>query len=196
MTKVSVDIKEGAAKKASGSAKVAKAGSSKSEEVSEFGGGAKAKIMEALGTFYYRNVSVVDKEKLIAATKMAPKTMSNTIPKLRNDGFIHSPQPKMIALTEKGIAALGDRIKCSCTNEEVHEKIKADLKDKGVKLFEALLDGETHDKDKIARDLGYKDGKKTKTFINLAGSMKTAKIIDYPDKTSIALNKETCFPFM
>ena len=194
MTKVSVDTKEAPAKKGTGSAKVAKKGSNASDGVAF--SGSKQTIMAALGTFYSRNVSVVSKEKLLAATKMAPKTMANTIPKLREDGFIHSPQPKMLALTEKGIGALGDSIKCSSTNEEVHERIKGDLRDKGVKLFEALLDGESHDKEEIARALGYKNGKKTKTFINLAGSMKTAKIIDYPDKNSIALNKETCFPFM
>ena len=193
MTKVSKSAKEAPAKKESGSTKVAKPGSS-SGDVVDFRGSKKL-IMEALGSFYSRGVKSVSKDKLITATKMAFKTMSNTLPKLRTDGYLQTDEPKMVGLTEKGISALGDIASCGTTNEEVHDKIKADLTGKGVALFEALIDGEEYDKDALAKQLEYKDGKKTKTFINLTGQMRTSKIVDYPTPQTIALNKETCFPF-
>ncbi|KAL3903672.1 MAG: hypothetical protein SGARI_005270 [Bacillariaceae sp.] len=193
MTKVSTSpTKEAPAKKESASAKVDKPGSSSYGAV-EFSG-TKQKIMMALAAFYSNGIKEVSKEKLSTASKIAEKTVLNNLPKLRDDGYIETP-PKMVKLTEKGIAALGDSISIATSNEDIQDKIKADLKPPGVALFNKLLDGNTWDKDDLANDLGYKDGKKTKTFANLIGKMRTSKIVDYPEPTTIALVKATCFPF-
>jgi hypothetical protein len=70
--------------------------------------------------------------------------VNHTFPKLRNDVYIHFPEQKMIAFTERGVPTLGDYDSgAGNTNEEVHEKIKNNLTGKGVKLFKALVDGKT-----------------------------------------------------
>jgi DNA-binding transcriptional regulator YhcF (GntR family) len=159
------------------------------------GGGAKQKILEALGTFYARGTKVVCKDKLTKKTKLSPKTIANTIPKMQREGLLETPEPKMVSLSQKAIESLGDLTIAGTTNAEVQEKIKSDLNPKEVALFDALLDGGTYDKDQIAQKLDYKDGRKTKSFVNLIGKLKSAQIIHYPTKDSISLDKNTCFPF-
>jgi hypothetical protein len=82
------------------------------------------------------------------------------------------------------------------SNDDVHDKIKSQLKGKYIRMFDILKDGEAHSKEELALQLDFEDGKKQKGFMNMLGVMKNKEeLIFYPDKDTVQLVKETCFPF-
>lgn len=128
---------------------------------------------------------------------MADKTVANALTKLKKSNYVII-EGKTLRLTDEGKAFLGPKAEKGgqgATNNDVHESLKEDMKKKEIELFETLLDGKIHDKDEIALALNYKDGKKTKTFMNMIGVLKTNGVIHYPDKDSIQLVHDTCFPW-
>lgn len=158
------------------------------------GKSAEVKIMEVLAKMYAANTTSVEKEKILNMTGIAPKTLSNTIPKLKRKGFIEVDKG-VVELTEAGINEMGDMAKQAGSNEEIQEKIKEDLSVKQVEIMDALLDGKIHSKEALARNLNYKDGAKTKTFVNAVGGLSGKKIVIYPSKGDVQINEEKCFPF-
>jgi DNA-binding MarR family transcriptional regulator len=157
---------------------------------------AEEKVLEILAVFHARNKDVPNKEKLAKLGGIAPKTLANTLPKLFKKGFVEKgSDPQTVVLTAAGVQHVGPMAKRGGNNEEVHERIKSqDLKGKEVKLFEALLDCEIHEKDVIAKKLGY-ESKGTKGFINLIGAVKGKGFVHYPAKDTIQLVEDMCFPF-
>ena len=130
-------------------------------------------------------------------TKLADKTIANTLTALKRKNYV-IVEGKTLRLTDEGKAFLGplaEKKGQGGTNEEVHKSLKEDMKTKEVELFDALLDGNIHDKHEVALALGYKDGKKTKTFMNMIGTLKSKQIVHYPEKDSIQLVHDTCFPW-
>lgn len=159
--------------------------------------GAEQTMMEVLGTFLVRGNEEPSKEKVIKVTTLAPKTTSNTIPKLKRKNLI-TVEGKNIRLTKDGIESLGplaQKAGGGVTTEEVHENIKSIMTKKQIVLFEMINDGNVYEADDIARKLGYPGGGNTKAFVNLKGALKSKSIICYPDKDCIQLDLETCFPF-
>ena len=155
-------------------------------------------IMEVLATFFVKGNKEPLREKVAKATKLAAKTLSNTIPKLKRKNFVECPDGKTIRLTDEGIKFLGPLAQKGgggATTKEVHENLKKDMTGKQVMLFDLLVDGAVHDRDDIAKKLGYSEGRKTKAFVNLIGAMKSKDIVHYPTKDTIQLVLDTCFPF-
>ena len=150
-------------------------------------GGAQATILDLLAVSYSRGEDSMPKDRLIVQSKLAAKTVNNNIPKLRKEGLIEEcPDSKSLRLTEEGIEFMGDKAK-RMTQEEKVESIKEGLKGNQLKLFEYLRDGKVHLKEDAALALGFEQGAKQKTFVNLIGKMRSLKILDYPDKKSLKL---------
>ena len=173
--------------------KKAKVDTKKSGGADKKGKSAEEKIMEVLAKFHACGETPVEKEKVSKQADVAAKTLANTLPKLKRKDHVHVDK-NLLSLTEAGVEFMGDLAKVASSNDEVLERIKEELKGKQLALFEALLDGEVHCKEEVARKLGFDDAKK-KGFVNLAGALSGKKIVSYPEKGKIQLNHERCFPF-
>jgi hypothetical protein len=149
-------------------------------------------ILKTLAQFRVRGVDAPETKKVAAATKLKPKTFMNVRAKLKQKNHIECDR-NTIRLTDLGIKELGPMADRGGSTEEVHNRIKDNLRGKSLTMFEALADGTEHDLDNIAVKLGYHDNK-AKAFRNLLGKMKTAGIVNY-DRDNVVLNPETCFPF-
>jgi hypothetical protein len=150
-------------------------------------------IMELLGMNYARGVTTVHKDVFASQLKIVPKTVANILTKLKNANKIGMSRGN-ISLTEEGVQGLGELAKQPGTDEEIHKRLKADLKKRQVELFDLIADGREYSKEDIARKLGYDQGAKTKAFMNLIGDMKNArKILIYPTKDTIQLKADVCF---
>lgn len=160
--------------------------------------GADQAIMEALATFLQRGNEAPERSKVAKVTKLADKTIANALTKLKRKNYVVI-EGKTLRLTQEGkdfLGPLAEKAGGGATNEEVHDNLKKDMKKKEVELFDALIDGKVHDKQEIAEALAYKDGKKTKTFMNMTAAMKTKGIVHYPEgKNTIQLVLDTCFPW-
>jgi DNA-binding transcriptional regulator YhcF (GntR family) len=163
---------------------------------SKDGKSAEEKILEILAVFHARNQDVPNKEKIAKLASIAPKTVANTFLKLVKKGLVEKGSvPQTMVLTEAGVQHVGPMAKSGGSNEEVHERIKSqDLTGKQVALFEALLDGEIHQKDVIAKKLAF-ESKSTKGFQNLVGAVKGKGFVHYPTKDTMQLVEDICFPF-
>jgi hypothetical protein len=149
--------------------------------------------MELLGMNYARGVTTVHKDVFASQLKIVPKTVANILTKLKNANKIVMSRGN-ISLTEEGVQGLGELAKQPGTDEEIHKRLKADLKKRQVELFDLIADGREYSKEDIARKLGYDQGAKTKAFMNLIGDMKNArKILIYPTKDTIQLKADVCF---
>jgi DNA-binding MarR family transcriptional regulator len=162
---------------------------------SKDGKSAEEKILEVLAICHARKQDPPNKDKIAKLANIAPKTLANTLPKLINKGFVEKgPNPQTILLTDAGVQHAGSVAKICGSNEEVHERIKSiHLTGKQVTLFEALSDGEIHEKDVIAKKLSY-ESKSTKAFVNLIGAVKSKGFVHYPTKDTIQLVEDVCFP--
>jgi Mn-dependent DtxR family transcriptional regulator len=148
--------------------------------------------VDVLGQNYARRVKTLTIDQIATLTCKARKTILNALPKLKAEGLVEYASG-IVKLTKKGKESLGELTNLGGTNEELQANLKKDLGKNEVRLFELLEDGETHDKDEIAKKLGYPD-LKYKAFANLIGKMKnTRNLIVYPTPAKVALNKEVCF---
>lgn len=153
-------------------------------------------IVEALGQQYAIGNKEVDRKKLASycSKPLKPKTIANTITKLRQKGLIEF-DASTIRLTAKGVKSIDPELLKPPSPEDHLERIKETLKGKQVQLFEALLDGEIHNKDDIAQQLNY-ENRKVKAFMNLTGALKKGKgLVIYPDAETIQINMEKVYPY-
>ena len=116
--------------------------------------------------------------RLTMGTGIKPKTVTNTLPKLKAQGLV-TYTAKEVSLTPAGIKEAGDSARRPTSNAEYHERLKEDLNKRQREIFDKLATGEIWDKDKLAVELGY-DSAKHKTFVNHIGSLSGKKIIEYP----------------
>ena len=157
---------------------------------------AEEKILEALAIHHARKRGEsLERDQVLKRTGIAAKTLSNKLPKLKEKGLLEYAG-KTIQLTEAGVEHCGPMADSGSTNEEVHNRLKGDLKTKQLALVDLLMDGKAHAKDDIAKKLGlFENGKKTKGFVNLVGAMRTAGHVVYPTPSTVQLDQETWFPY-
>lgn len=150
-------------------------------------------ILELVAESYSLGNDSLPRAKLTMGTGLATKTVANNLAKMKTKGLIECPDSKLVRLTPEGIEEAGPLIAAAPkTNAEYQERLKATLKGKQVQLFDLLADGKTHSRVDVAKCLGY-DGI-TKGFVNLLGSLRGKKMLDYPDKESVQL-ADLCFHF-
>lgn len=155
-------------------------------------------ILETMALLYARGTETPERKKVASLTALNPKTMANAVTKLKQKDLLECPSGDTFKLTDKGVEELSEFLEGEIgkTNEEVHEKIKAKLKGKEVAFFDLLVDGAEHDKEVVAKALGFVDGKKQKGFQNLAGVLKNKhSVVFYPTKDTVQLVKDVCFPW-
>ena len=136
----------------------------------------------------YRNPSV-DRAMIISMAGIKATTFPVTLSNLKKQGLIEYDKTS-IRLTTKG------REKATVVdipdNESIQQELKAKHKlgGKQGKLFDMLLDGESHDRAHVAESVGYTN---KATFAVALSNMKKMGIIEY-DKHTIKLT-DICFPF-
>ncbi|CAB9498670.1 expressed unknown protein [Seminavis robusta] len=155
---------------------------------------AEQKILDVIAKLYAGGNKTPKREQVAKLCAIAAKTLANTVAKLKKKDLVECPDAQTLGLTESGLEHVGDLASAGSSNEEVHERIKNDLKGKQVTLFDLLADGEVHEKDDIAEKLGY-ENRSVKAFANLIGAVKGKGIVIYPTPATIQLDKERCFPF-
>lgn len=155
-------------------------------------------ILSTLATLYQRGNKSPDKKLVesLCAKAMAKKTFMNTITKLKEKELVVATT-NTFALTETAMDEMGDDMfSTGVTNEEVHEKLLEKLKGKKVAMFKLLADGNVHNKEDVARELKFKEGKKQKGFQNLIAEMKNKEhLVEYPSADTVQLIKAICFPY-
>lgn len=113
---------------------------------------------------------------------MGKSTLANAFTKLKKLGWMNV-NAKSVEVTDLGMEnADTDNVKIVTTNEEhqaqLKEKLK--LKDREMELFDLLVDGEIHDAETIAKEMGMK---MNSTWANLKTSLKKKGILDFQGKT-------------
>ena len=146
---------------------------------------AKQQILKFAADAYCKGGTSLDRDKLIVLTKLAGKTVMNNLSKLKKEGLIEYSDSKTICLTEAGVEYMGDQCKI-LTPEEIRAELMEGLKGKPLRLYDLLKDGKTYLKDHVAKELDF-EGKRQKGFQNLVGKLKSAGMVQYPDKDHISL---------
>ena len=113
---------------------------------------------------------------------------------LKKGGYLTYGPGSTLILSEKGssLFSLSSSASSALTNESIHEDMKEMLSPKARLIFDALLDGERHDRKVVALELGY-DMSKLSGYQKDISKMKTLGFLEYPTKTEIRLS-DTCFP--
>lgn len=130
----------------------------------------------------------LERKKLSALTGIQGKsTIANALTKLKNEGWM-IVTPDSITITESGmtkadpIAVQSAVQDIPTTNAAFHEQVKKQykLKPKAIELFDSIQDGNSYEKEKLAKALGMKVNS---TFANLLTSLKKFGIIEFDRKT-------------
>ena len=105
--------------------------------------------------------------------------------------YLHYPDAKTMALTENGIAYVGELDAETITNEYFQEQvIKPLLSKKAGLVFDALSDGDVHQKRQVAMELGY-DMAKLSGYEKDLSKMSKLGFLN-KDKTTLQLT-DKCF---
>ncbi|CAB9501086.1 expressed unknown protein [Seminavis robusta] len=119
-------------------------------------------------------------------------TKRNGFAALKKLGWVTYEGKTKVIITDKGMLnadrAVMDQFKKPTSNDEHHDKIRSGLKGTEVKLFNALIDGLTHKKDDVAKELKI-DPKKS-TWRNVMASLVKKNIAEYPSRQEIRLTKK------
>lgn len=97
-----------------------------------------------------------------------------------------------VELTESGREEAGNVPDLPTSNEEVHEKIKADLSPKMTEVFDLIKDGRPYPRSDLANRLGYESAKEA-GFKMLLKRIRDKGYIDFIETHSVELS-DTCFP--
>lgn len=159
----------------------------------------KEKILAAL--FRLLTVQGLEEAPKERVTKMAQVNAGSAAVAISHmvnkDGLIEYGSEKgTIKLTQQGkdrAAELAPPKDMAMTNEKVHEKIREGLKGMALKVFNILLDGEEHEKAQIMETIRCTN--KNSFAVALSAGLKKKDLIAYPSRTTVQLNKKTCFPF-
>ena len=104
--------------------------------------------------------------------------------------------PGTLKLTKKGkdmASKLTPPEDLPTCNAHIHDKMKEQLKGKALKIFEFLADGQEHEKKDVMEAV---DCMNPKTFAPLMSrELKAKGLIEYPNRTTVKLTKDMCFPF-
>ena len=147
-------------------------------------------ILHLVAQAYAMGNDSLPRVRLTMGTGIKPKTVTNTLPKLKAQGLV-TYTAKEVSLTPAGIKEAGDSARRPTSNAEYHERLKEDLNKRQREIFDKLATGEIWDKDKLAVELGY-DSAKHKTFVNHIGSLSGKNIIEYPEKGLVRMS-DACF---
>jgi Mn-dependent DtxR family transcriptional regulator len=131
------------------------------------------------------------KKRVGTMAQISNSTLPSLISRMTTNGLIaYGSSRGMIKLTKKG-SDEADPVDVVGSDEEYHEKIKAELKGKSRAIFEYLADGKVHDKQDVMEAV---DCTNPKTFNPLLSrELKKKGLIHYPEKGKIQLTDE-CFP--
>jgi len=201
MTKATNKTKASPAKAKSNESKKPRSDTGKKSKKSSSGdsGGktAEQQVAEVLAKFVARGNREPEREKIESITKLKKKTVANIMTSFRKKGCVEL-KGKTVNVTDKGVEYFGPMAETGgATNAEVQAKIKEGLKGKALTLFE-VLEGGKNDREEVAKELGYDNGK-VKGFLNLLSASKYSEkkadgFIDY-DSSTVQLNREVCFPW-
>jgi superfamily II helicase len=138
----------------------------------------------------------IDLKKLGTQTKIkGASTVRKAIAKLKKNGWI-TVSGGIVRITDQGMAAADtssfDDIEIPTTNAEKHASVKADLSANQVRLFDAISDGRSHQKELVRKQLEMPNNS---TWRKLLASLKTINVAEYPDKDTIRLTKDM-FPIV
>jgi len=175
-------------KKPSGGAR----GNGKKQKGGEMGGS--AKVLAVLASLR-RKAGIVDapRKQVAAMAQIKPTTLAVVISKMKQQDLIEYPSKDTVRITEKGLAMAPTTADSSSTfefaadNSSVHDDIKKNYLKNGatkVRLFDALADGASHDKNEIMKAIGYEN---KASFAVLLSNIKKLGIVEYPDRQSVRL---------
>ena len=182
-----------------------KASASSKHKVGASGGGgskkavklsaSQVKILETLGKLHAAKIEQPTRDLLqtLSGNTKTVEGFKKNMSILKKHGYINYPDGKTVELTSLGLEYVGDSIDTSdLTNEQMQANIKEVLSKAGGRILDAINDGKVHNKDEVAKQLGY-DMNKLSGYNKDLSKMST---LGYLDKTSTTIQlKDICFPF-
>ncbi|KAL3907124.1 MAG: hypothetical protein SGARI_003693 [Bacillariaceae sp.] len=119
-------------------------------------------------------------------------SFKKAISRAAKKGLLDTSDKAVLELTDAGRDEAGDPPKLE-TNEEAHDRIKADLSTKMVKAFGLLQDGQPHTLLELAEGLGYESAKE-QGFKKLLDRIKAKGYLEYTDNRESVQLTDICFP--
>lgn len=149
--------------------------------------GARLKIVRGLAELEAIGVAEAKRAQLsfYCGLSFAGGYGSNTLGAMRTEGLLDYPTDGYVALTAAGRAAAGE-IDPPASLDELHERVRRHLSGLEERVFEAVIalgKGGVISRDELGQEIGasFAGGYGSNTL----GAMRTAGIIDYPDKGSV-----------
>lgn len=151
-------------------------------------------IVQALGKLHAAGITQ-PKRDMVQAMSGNGKTLEGFKKNMgctKKKGYLVYPDGTSVALTDKGVSHVGEVDPDSITNEFFHEEVVKPLLNKKASLiFDAISDGDVHQKKDVAEELGYQMDKLTGYEKDLSKMSKLGFLTK--DKTTIQLTNK-CFP--
>jgi len=111
---------------------------------------------------------------------------------MKKKSYIEYTDGQTISLTDAGVRYVGDDVDpASLSNESFHADIKKMIAPKTGKILDVLADGKVHDRNKVARALGY-DMNKLSGYTKSLSQLSSLGFLTY-DKTTLQLT-DKAFP--
>jgi len=158
----------------------------------------KDKIHSVLYVLLNQNVDEPHKERVRKLAQISRGSFPSAISRIvKKEGTIENgKEPGTIKLTAMGkdlaagITLAGD---LASTNAEIQENLKKTLKGMALKIFEYLSDGEEKEKEDVMSAVNCT--KKSTFGPIMSRDLRAKGIVEYPNRTTVKLSKEMCFPF-
>lgn len=134
--------------------------------------------------------------ELLSGNAKTPQGYKKKLSEMKNKnlGVISYGSGSILDFTQLGMDAVGyDPDATPASNEDFHEKIKQILPNKqALQIFEALLDGQVHDKQQIAIQVLNLDPTKLSGYDKNLSKLSTMRYLTKTETTIVLTDK--CFP--
>jgi hypothetical protein len=174
----------------------AKAGSAKSSSSKKKRTGGPQGVVNALARFRQRQgLEDVPRKQVAVQVGMKPTSLQVLISNMKKNGLVECRNSETVRLTDQGLAMSNvEDAPAPVDTETVHEDIKTNVlkgKSRMVQIFDFLADGKVHKKADVMDAIGYTN---KASFNVLMSQTKSTGILEYPDKDTVRLTTDMCFP--